>query len=160
MPPIARRPHAFFPLLSLLLLLGCRSASITGEIFEDGSCAAVIDGEPFTGPERGVRLVSRAVDPDDPDPRHVLIVYCSLHQPDEEPVRIDFVKLRAPADGVLEPGTYTIDTEGDQPRSIGVVVTAPALLDPARTWRPASGTLEITSADPRSIAARFEMELR
>ena len=53
----------------------------------------------------------------------------------------DFVMLDAPDTGVLEVGSYVIDREGDQPRSIGVVVTAPEYLDGARGHRDERGSL-------------------
>jgi hypothetical protein len=142
-------------------LVGCGSSvEISGSISAEGSCSAVIDGTELTGPDRGVRLVSRATDPADPDSRFILVVYCRLHGPDQEPARIDFVKLDAPPTGVLEPGVYDIDENGDQPRSIGVVITAPAHLDGARNWQPTSGTLQIDSATATSVEGTFEMQVR
>jgi hypothetical protein len=155
------KPNALAPLILLAALLACgQTATVEGEIFTDRSCAARIGDQPWDGPDGGVRIASRAVDPEDPETRHILVVYCSLHQPEEEPVRIDFVKLRAPADGVLEPGEYTIDAGGDQPRTIGVVVTAPGALDPRLRWEPVSGTLTVTEASANAVEATFRVELR
>jgi hypothetical protein len=150
-------------LLMILLpfLAGCGTAAqISGAISAEGSCSAVIDGAELTGPERGVRLVARATDPSDPESRYILVIYCRLHGPEEEPARIDFVKLDAPETGVLEPGVYEIDRDGDQPRTIGVVITAPAHLDGDRDWQPISGTLQIDSASATSVEGNFEMEVR
>ncbi len=152
-----------FRLLLIILpfLAGCETtAQISGSISAEGSCSAVIDGTELQGPEGGVRLVSRATDPSDPESRFILVVYCRLHGPEEEPARIDFVKLHAPETGVLEPGVYQIDTAGNQPRSIGVVITAPSHLDGARDWQPTSGTLQIDSATATSVDGSFEMEVR
>jgi hypothetical protein len=166
-PPAApfsrRNPRSRIGLLLLSTLLaacGSATAAVSGEIDPGGSCSAEIDGERLAGPDGGVRVVSRAVDPDDPESRHVLVIYCLLTGPESEPARIDFVKLRAPATGELEPGTYTIDTGGDEPRTIGVVITAPELLDGSRSWEPLSGTLEIVSGAPESLEATFRMEVR
>jgi hypothetical protein len=149
------------PIILVSSLAGCESSvEIRGSISGEGSCSAVIDGTELTGPEGGVRLVSRATDPSDPESRYILVVYCRLHGPEEEPARIDFVKLGAPETGVLEPGLYQIDTEGDQPRSIGVVITAPEHLDGTRDWQPASGTLQIDSATATTLQGTFEMQVR
>ncbi len=156
------KPNTRAPTLLLAVLLAAcgQTATVEGEIFADRSCAARFGDEPFDGPEGGVRVVSLAVDPEDPETRHVLVIYCSLHRDDEEPVRIDFVKLRAPADGVLEPGEYTIDAGGDQPRTIGAVITAPGALDARLRWEPVSGTLVVSEATATTIEASFRMELR
>jgi hypothetical protein len=150
-------------LLGALLLVGCggATAEVSGEISAaTRSCSGSIDGESFVGPERGVRVVSRAVDPEDEASRYVLVIYCRLSGPEEEPVRVDFVKRDAPSEGVLEPGSYQIDTEGDQPRTIGVVITAPEHLDGTRNWEPISGTLEILDWSTDTPEATFQMELR
>jgi hypothetical protein len=153
------RPRSF-ALLLFPLLAACGTAQVRGELAADGTCSATIDGAEVPGPERAVRVVSRAVGEGSPAERHVLVVYCRIDGPDEEPTRIDFVKLNAPADGTLEPGTYAIDTEGDQPRSIGVVVTAPDYLDVRRDWQPRSGILEVESSTPTAVVGTFEFELR
>ncbi|CAN5700106.1 hypothetical protein BH23GEM6_BH23GEM6_18680 [soil metagenome] len=151
------------PLMGALLLFGCGAATseVSGEISAAASsCSGSIDGEQLSGPEGAVRVISRAVDPEDEASRYVLVIYCRLSDPDAEPARIDFVKRDAPPEGTLEPGSYQIDTEGDQPRSIGVVVTAPEYLDGNRNWEPVTGTLEILEWTPGGPRATFEMELR
>jgi len=149
--------------LCLSLLIGCGgvTAEVSGEISAaTQSCTATIDGDALMGPEGGVRTVARAVDPEDEASRHVLVIYCLLSDPESEPARVDFVKRDAPPEGVLEPGSYEIDTEGDQPRTIGVVVTAPEYLDGTRNWEPISGTLQIVEWTPTGPGATFQMELR
>jgi hypothetical protein len=155
--PMRRRP---FAVLLLPLLAACGTAQIRGELAADGTCSATIDGTEAPGPDRSVRVVSRAAGEGSPAERHVLVVYCRIAGPDQEPTRIDFVKLNAPATGELEPGLYVIDTDGDQPRSIGVVVTAPDNLDVQRDWQPTRGTLEVESSTPTTVVGTFEVELR
>jgi hypothetical protein len=153
------RPHPFAILL-FPFLAACGTAQIRGELAADGTCSATIDGTEVPGLDARVRVVSRAVGEGSPAERHVLVVYCRIDGPDQEPARIDFVKRNAPADGVLEPGSYVIDTEGDRPRSIGVVVTTPEYLDVRRDWQPRSGTLEVESSTPTAVVGTFEIELR
>ena len=129
------RLRGLAPLL-ICLLPACSPVPVSGEISSDGTCSGAFDGVALAGPAEGVRVVARPPEKADSAGRHVLVVYCLLSRPGEAPARIDFVKLDAPDTGVLEVGSYVIDREGDQPRSIGVVVTAPEYLDGARTGSP------------------------
>lgn len=147
------------PLL-VCLLPACSPVSVSGEISSDGTCSGAFDGVALAGPAEGVRVVARPPEKTDTAGRHLLVVYCLLSRPGEAPARIDFVKLDAPDTGVLEVGSYVIDRDGDQPRSIGVVVTAPEYLDGARNWQPTSGTLRVDSSTATTLEATFEMELR
>jgi hypothetical protein len=156
------RTSALLALLLLTLTPACApTARVEGALSEEGSCTAAIDGEPLADHEGRVRVVSRpaAVGSGEAE-RYVLVVYCRLSRPEEDAVRIDFVKLNAPANGVLEPGLYTIDGEGRDPFAVGVVVSAPGYLDTGRDWQPQSGTLEIDSATATAAAGRFAVELR
>lgn len=153
------RLPAFAPLL-LLLFPACSPVAVSGEISSDGTCSAAFGDAALAGPAGGVRVVARPPEEADSAGGHVLVIYCLLTRPGEEPVRIDFVKLDAPDTGVLEVGSYTIDREGDQPRSIGVVVIAPEYLDRARNWQPTSGTLRVDRSTATTLDAAFEMELR
>jgi hypothetical protein len=150
-------------LLSFPVIAACGPPApvvISGQISAEGRCSAAIGEDRFVGPEGGVRVVSRTRRVANQEPQQVIVVYCLLSSPDdEEPVRIDFVKLDAPETRVLEEGRYAIDSEGDQPRSIGVVVTAPGYLDLTRQWQPITGTLDVTSATGAAVEAVFEMEL-
>jgi hypothetical protein len=144
------------------LLLACGEpspAAIHGAISAEGSCSATIEEERLDGPAGGVRVVSRTRPGAGGEPQSLIVVYCLLTGPGEEPARIDFVKLNAPEDGVLEPGSYVIDAEGDQPRSIGVIVTAAGYLDVTLDWQPTAGTLRVTDATAATIEASFEMAL-
>jgi hypothetical protein len=152
------RPFVALPLLALLL--GCgRTVEVSGTISSDGRCDVTIDGTHLSGPDNGVRVLFRPLEGVVPE-RHVLVVYCSLTGPDTVPARFDFVKLNAPEAGVLDTGTYTIDPQGELPRSIGVVVTAPDHLDGTRHWEPTSGTFQVLSATRNTVDAEFTMELR
>lgn len=153
------RLSALAPVL-ILLLPACSPVPVSGEISSDGTCSAALGGAGLAGPAEGVRVVARPPEEADSADRHLLVIYCLLSRPGEAPARIDFVKLDAPATGVLEVGSYRIDREGDQPRSIGVVVTAPEYLDGARNWQPTSGTLRVDSSTATTLHATFEMELR
>jgi hypothetical protein len=149
-------------LLAVPLLLACGEpapVAVTGAISADGSCSATIGEDRLSGPAGGVRVVSPARSTAATEPQRVIVVYCLLTGPEEEPVRIDFVKLGAPDTGFLEPGSYVIDMAGDQPRSIGVIVTAPGYLDITRDWQPTVGTLQVTDATATTVQASFEMEL-
>lgn len=150
------------PLL-VLLLAACAPAPapvpVSGELSSDGTCSGAFDGAALSGAAEGVRVVGKPPEKADSAGRHVLVIYCLLSRPGEAPTRIDFVKLDAPDTGVLEEGSYVIDGEGDQPRSIGVVVTAPQFLDGAHDWQPTSGTLRVDSSTATTVDATFEMEL-
>jgi hypothetical protein len=150
-------------LLCLPVLAACGAPApvvVSGEILETGSCSATIGDDSLVGPEGGVRIVSRTRTGPEGEPQRVIVVYCLLSSPDdEELVRIDFVKLGAPDSRVLEEGVYVIDAEGDQPRTIGVILTAPGYLDVTREWLPITGTLEVTSATATAVETVFEMEV-
>jgi hypothetical protein len=160
LPPMTTRSLL---LISIPVIAACGPPApvvISGEISAEGRCSATIGDHRLVGPEEGVRVVSRTRRVAGQESQQVIIVYCLLSSPeDEDPVRLDFVKLDAPETRVLEEGRYAIDPEGDQPRSIGVVVTAPGYLDVTREWQPVSGTLEVTSATGAVVEAVFEMEL-
>lgn len=77
----------------------------------------------------------------------------------ELPVRLELVKRSAIEGRLLERGGYGIDAERDQPRSVGVIITAPEVLLVVGQ-QPTTGTPTMERSKSPALDVTSEMKIR